>query len=94
LKVPGLGVAVGVNLAPTFCGLFGPNRQYTGFSTGMNQTARLQSLGAFRETMVMESVKLAVEKLDAADLKGLKYGPLTETPVKNVEKPLRHFKLL
>jgi class 3 adenylate cyclase len=94
LKVPGLGVAVGVNLAPTFCGLFGPNRQYTGFSTGMNQTARLQSLGAFRETMVMESVKLAVEKLEAADLKGLKYGPLTETPVKNVEKPLRHFKLL
>jgi hypothetical protein len=45
--------------------------------------------------MVMESVKLAVEHLpDAADLKKLQYGPLTETPVKNVEKPLRHFKLL
>jgi hypothetical protein len=60
----------------------------------MNQTARLQSLGAFRETLVMESVRHAIETLDAPDLKALKYGPLTETPVKNVEKPLRHFKLL
>jgi class 3 adenylate cyclase len=94
LKLPGLGVAIGVNLAPTFCGLFGPNRQYTGFSTGMNQTARLQSLGSFRETMVMETVKHALETLEAPDLKALRYGPLTETPVKNVEKPLRHFKLL
>ncbi len=94
LKLPGLGVAVGVNLAQTFCGLFGPNRQYTGFSTGMNQTARLQSLGSFRETMVMESAKKAIEELNAPDLNKLKYGPLTETPVKNVEKPLRHFKLL
>jgi class 3 adenylate cyclase len=94
LKLPGLGVACGVNLASTFCGLFGPNRQYTGFSTGMNQTARLQSLGTFRETLVMESARQAIETLDAPDLKSLKYGPLTETPVKNVEKPLRHFKLL
>lgn len=94
LKLPGLGVAIGVNLAPTFCGLFGPNRQYTGFSTGMNQTARLQSLGSFRETLVMESAKLAIETIEAPDLKDLKYGPLTETPVKNVEKPLRHYKLL
>jgi adenylate cyclase len=93
LKLPGLGVAVGVNLAPTFCGLFGPNRQYTGFSTGMNQTARLQSLGSFRETLIMESAKLAIDGLDDPELKALRYGPLTETPVKNVAQPLRHFKL-
>ena len=62
-------------------------RAIGGFSTGMNQTARLQSLGSFRETMVMESVKLAVEQLDAPDLKNLKYGPLTETPVKNCPSP-------
>ncbi len=94
LKVPGLGVAIGVNLAPTFCGLFGPNRQYTGFSTGMNQTARLQSLGSFRETLVMDSVKDALDQCADPDIKALKYGPLTETPVKNVALPLRHFKLL
>jgi len=95
LKLPGLGVAIGVNLAQTFCGLFGPNRQYTGFSTGMNQTARLQSLGAFRETLVMESAKVALETIaDDPALRALKYGPLTETPVKNVGNPLRHFKLI
>ncbi|MBX7100485.1 MAG: adenylate/guanylate cyclase domain-containing protein [Myxococcaceae bacterium] len=94
LKLPGLGVAVGVNLAPTFCGLFGPNRQYTGFSTGMNQTARLQSLGGFRETLVMECAKQSVDTLDDADLKALRYGPAQETAVKNVAAPLRYFKLL
>ena len=95
LEVPGLGVAIGVNLAPTFCGLFGPNRQYTGFSTGMNQTARLQSLGALpRDAGDGVGEARRREAPDAADLKRLQYGPLTETPVKNVEKPLRHFKLL
>lgn len=94
LQLPGLGVAIGVNLAPTYCGLFGPNRQYTGFSTGMNQTARLQSLGNFRETLVMESAKNAVDGLSDADLKALRYGPSQETAVKNVAQPLRYFKLM
>ena len=94
LQLPGLGVAIGVNLTPSFCGLFGPNRNYTSFSTGMNQTARLQSLGSFRETLVMESAKSAVEKSNETDLKALKFGPVVETPVKNVAQPLRYFKLL
>ncbi len=94
LKLPGLGVAIGVNLAPTFCGLFGPNRQYTGFSTGMNQTARLQSLGGFRETLVMESVHKVLSGTTDPALQALRFGPLAETPVKNVAAPLRYFKLL
>ena len=94
LKMPGLGVAIGVNLTPSFCGLFGPNRNYTSFSTGMNQTARLQSLGAFRETLVMDSAMKALEGTTDAELKALKFGPLVETPVKNVAQPLRYFKLL
>ena len=89
LGVPGLGVAIGVNLAPTYCGLFGPNRQYTGFSTGMNQAARLQSLGNFRETLVMHSVREAL-----GDAAGLTYGPLQEKAVKNVAQPLRYYQLL
>ena len=93
-QLPGLGVAIGVNLAHTFCGLFGPNKQYTGFSTGMNQCARLQALGAFRETLVMESVRNALKASADPLLCALSYGPLTETPVKNVTQPLRHFKLL
>ncbi|QRN97259.1 adenylate/guanylate cyclase domain-containing protein [Archangium violaceum] len=92
--MPGLGVAVGLNLAPTLCGLFGPNQYYTGFSTGMNQTARLQSLAGFRETLVMEPVKQALKGSEDALIQSLTYGPLTETPVKNVAKPLRHHRLL
>lgn len=93
ISLPGLGVAVGLNLAHAFCGLFGPNRNYTGFSTGMNQTARLQALGSFRETLVMEPVRQALEHSADPRLRALTYGPLTETPVKNVAQPLRHFTL-
>lgn len=94
LKMPGLGVAIGVNLTQSFCGLFGPNRNYTSFSTGMNQTARLQSLGSFRETLLMESVVKALEGAADVELQTLRYGPLTETPVKNVAQPLRYHRLL
>lgn len=93
LKMPGLGVAIGVNLALSFCGQFGPNRNYTSFSTGMNQTARLQSLGSFRETLVMkEAWEAAVAQKDAT-LASRTVGSLEETAVKNVGQPLRYFKL-
>ncbi len=94
LQMPGLGVAIGVNLANSFCGLFGPNRNYTSFSTGMNQTARLQSLGTFRQTLVMDSARAAVEGLADPVLQALRFGPLVETPVKNVAQPLRYYTLL
>lgn len=94
LHVPGLGVAIGLNLANSFCGLFGPNRNYTSFSTGMNQTARLQALGGFRETLVMESALEALGTLDDPQLKALRFGAIEETPVKNVALPLRYAKLL
>ncbi|MCY1016563.1 adenylate/guanylate cyclase domain-containing protein [Pyxidicoccus sp. MSG2] len=93
VKLPGLGVAVGVNLANANCGLFGPNRQYTAFSKGMNQAARLQSLAGFRETLVMESVREVLGTSREPFFQGLRFGPLTETPVKNVAQPLRHYQL-
>ena len=94
LQMPGLGVAIGVNLTPSFCGLFGPNRNYTSFSTGMNQTARLQSLGSFRETLVMDAAMKAIQGSKDPAVESLKFGPLIETPVKNVAQPLRYYKLL
>ncbi len=94
LKVPGLGVAIGVNLAVSFCGLFGPNRNYTSFSTGMNQTARLQSLGGFRETLVMKDAWEAAVRFEDPALAGVRVGPLEETPVKNVAQPLRYYRFL
>jgi adenylate cyclase len=93
VQLPGLGVAIGLNLAHAFCGLFGPNSSYTGFSTGMNQTARLQSLGGFRETLVMEPVRQVLEATADGGLKALRYGPLAETAVKNVAQPLRYHTL-
>ena len=92
--LPGLGVAIGVNLAHANCGLYGPNQQYTAFSSGMNQTARLQSLGGFRETLVMASAREALRESQDPALRSLAFGPLTETPVKNVAQPLRHYRLL
>jgi class 3 adenylate cyclase len=94
LQMPGLGVAIGVNLTPSFCGLFGPNRNYTSFSTGMNQTARLQSLGSFRETLVMDTAWKALHQSADPEVRKLNFGPLVETPVKNVAQPLRYYKLL
>jgi adenylate cyclase len=91
---PGLGVAIGINLAHAFCGMFGPNHAYTGFSSGMNQTARLQSLGKFREILLMESARQALEKSEDPFCRGLEYGPLEETPVKNVANPLRYYRLV
>ncbi|MBN8469561.1 adenylate/guanylate cyclase domain-containing protein [Corallococcus exiguus] len=93
VKLPGLGVSVGVNLANANCGLFGPNRNYTAFSSGMNQAARLQSLAGFRETLVMESVHEALKQSQEPFVRKLQFGPLTETPVKNVAQPLRHYRL-
>jgi class 3 adenylate cyclase len=85
VQMPGLGVAIGVNLAHVNCGLFGPNRQYTAFSTGMNQAARLQALGGFRETLLMESAREALSESKE---------PWAQTPVKNVGQPLRYYKLV
>ncbi len=92
-KLPGLGVAIGVNLAHAHCGLFGPNQQYTAFSTGMNSTARLQSLGGFRETLVMERVREALRGSEDPAMQALAFGELRETPVKNVAQPLRYYAL-
>ena len=93
VSLPGLGVAIGVNLAHTYCGVFGPNQNYTGFSTGMNQTARLQSLGSFREILLMQPVRDALAKSRDPFFEQLSFGPIVETPVKNVAQPLRHCRL-
>ena len=87
--VPGLGVAVALNLCPMSVGMLGPNQDYTGFSSGMNCTARLQSLAHFRETLAMESFCEALGSADDPLLKTLQMGELTESPVKNVRLPLR-----
>jgi class 3 adenylate cyclase len=88
--VRGLGVAVGVNLCRMSVGLMGPNQDYTGFSSGMNNTARLQSLAGFREALAMDSVCDAIERAGMVSALGVSFGEPQETAVKNVRHPLRY----
>jgi adenylate cyclase len=72
-----------VFLAPLFVGQFGPNSNFTGFSSGMNNTARLQGCAGKDEILVMED---AVQKLPSGH--PFKLGEKRSMPVKNVAEPL------
>ena len=87
--LPELGVAVGVNLAPVMVGYFGPNSNFTCFSSGMNNTARLQGCATKHEVLVMSE---ALQKSE--DLSGLSFGEERRALVKNVAEPLRFRALL
>lgn len=82
LKSEGVAVSTGVNLAPLFVGQFGPNSNFTGFSSGMNNTARLQGCAGKNEVLVMED---AIKKLPEGT--GIEGGDLRSAP-KNVAEPL------
>jgi class 3 adenylate cyclase len=72
-----------VNLAPLFVGQFGPNSNFTGFSSGMNNTARLQGCAQRDEILVMEE---AVRALPAGH--PFAFGETRSMRVKNVAEPL------
>ncbi len=91
VKAKGLGVAAGINLCPAAVGLFGPNHDFTAFSSGMNQAARLQSKAGFRETLVMAGARDAM--LRQGEAGGLAFEGPYETEAKNVAKPLRYYRL-
>ena len=88
LREGGLAVSTGVHLAPLFVGQFGPNSNFTGFSSGMNNTARLQSCAHANEILVMEEAVLALPEGH-----GFTFGDARSMPVKNVAEPL-HFRAL
>src|SRR5690606_24704427 len=77
----GVDVAVGVSFCPISVGLFGPNENYTGFGSGMNNTARLQGVARGGEILCMESL---VEALGEPS----RFGERREAVVKNVSEPL------
>ncbi|MCB9628968.1 MAG: hypothetical protein H6725_16470 [Sandaracinaceae bacterium] len=78
-----IGVATGLNYCPLFVGLFGPNEAYTGFSSGMNNTARLQGVAKRDEILCMDAFVRALP-----DDTG--FGPEQQAQVKNVAEPLRY----
>lgn len=83
LASTGIGVSIGVHLAPAMVGRFGPNDNFTAFASGMNNTARLQHCATKDEVLVMNDV---IGQLP----EGLfKFSEERSAPVKNVAQPLR-----
>ncbi len=77
-----MGVATGLNFCPLFVGRFGPNEDFTGFSSGMNNTARLQGVAERDEILCMSSfVDVLGERA--------KFDEEREAQVKNVADPLK-----
>jgi class 3 adenylate cyclase len=83
---PPVGVATGLNYCPLCVGFFGPDEDYTGFSSGMNSTARLQGVATRDEILCMDTVVAALGEDGFSD-------ELT-AKVKNVGEPLRYRKWL
>jgi adenylate cyclase len=86
VKLPELGVATGINVARCMTGYFGPNSNFTCFSSGMNNTARLQGIAAKHEILVMSAATRSVT--------GFSFGEERSAMVKNVAEPLRFRPLL
>jgi len=86
----------GIHCGPTSVGFFGPNEDYTGFSSAMNQAARLQGQAPEGEVFATEEV---LSCLSGGPL-GISAGPLGtvdfEGPrsieVKNVKEPLGYYR--
>jgi adenylate cyclase len=78
---PPVGVATGINWCPLFVGTFGPDENFTGFSSGMNNTARLQGVAGRDEILCMDS--FVAHHGDAAQ-----FGEARQATVKNVAQPL------
>lgn len=84
---PPVGVATGLNFCRMFVGQFGPNENYTGFSSGMNNAARLQGIAIRDEILCMDSF---VETFGEPE----KFGEEQQAKVKNVADPIRYRPLL
>ena len=76
-----LDVATGLNWCPVSVGFFGPNDDYTAFSSGMNNTARLQGIAEGGEILCMQEL---VDALGAPE----RFGEARSANVKNVAEPL------
>ena len=84
LREGGLAVSTGVHLAQLFVGQFGPNSNFTGFSSGMNNTARLQGCAGRNEILVMEEATASLPSGHP-----FVFGETRAMPVKNVAEPLK-----
>ena len=80
---PPVGVATGLSFGSLFVGRVGPNENYTGFGSAMNNAARLQGLAVRDEILCLDSFVSALGE-------PAQFGDERSTNVKNVAAPLRY----
>ncbi len=79
----------GIHCGPTSVGFFGPNEDYTGFSSAMNHAARLQGHAESSEVLITSDVLSHLVK----DLsQSVEFTGPEEIAVKNVSDPLEYFR--
>ncbi|MBF0264709.1 MAG: adenylate/guanylate cyclase domain-containing protein [Gammaproteobacteria bacterium] len=83
---PAISVATGLNYCPVYIGCFGPDEDYTAFSSGMNNTARLQGVATRDQILCMDSFVNIYNDLSV-------FGEEQNIKVKNVAEPLLYRKL-
>ena len=91
-----IDISAGIHFGSLFVGQFGPDDDYTGFSSAMNNAARLQGQARPGEILAMDAL---VEILGAADGHAAgghagRFGEERSAQVKNVAAPLRFRPLL
>jgi class 3 adenylate cyclase len=86
----GLAVAAAVGFGAVMVGTFGPNHNFTAFGPDMNNTARLQGLAGFSETLVMEKAYQILKAAKDQLLTDYDWGEIMAKPVKNVSEPLQY----
>ncbi|MDD3000370.1 MAG: adenylate/guanylate cyclase domain-containing protein [Candidatus Riflebacteria bacterium] len=82
------GVSVAVNYCKVVVGLTGPNEDLTAFSSGVNNTARLQGIAGANTVLVTNSVR----DIASASENWVFEGP-DKIMVKNVKDPITYYKL-
>ena len=80
---PPLDVATGIHYCPVSVGLFGPDDNFTAFSSGMNNTARLQGVARGGEILCMDAFVATLGEPE-------RFGDVGTAAVKNVTEPLRY----
>lgn len=93
-----LNTSNGIHCGPTSVGFFGPNEDYTGFSSAMNHSARLQGHASAGEVLVTSALleNLPGGPLGIAPQDGLTVdftGPW-DIAVKNVSHPLEYYRCI
>jgi methyl-accepting chemotaxis protein len=84
------GVSVAVNYCKVVVGLTGPNEDLTAFSSGVNNTARLQGIADANTVLVTSSVRdIAVTSCS----ENWSFEGPDKIAVKNVKDPITYYKL-